>query len=306
MHQNTIGATESTLQRLPPPEPSIPLNVFPNPSKCQKPPPPTQLSLPQKARIAKPVPSQALCATGLCTTHCLRQLADIFDTTVNKSNSNRATHNTSPRVPPQPSPSVDKPSPRVDSTIYRSPHRYPTQQSQQPTLPQTAYHVATVDTTKHKALHKPAPAPHMPKHFANAIMDPRTGKSLEYCHLIQDEYTKKKWTHAFANELGRFAQGVADRHKGTNSIFFIPQASVTKDRKVTYGHIVLAIRPQKKEVERMRLTVGGNLINFPGEVSTRTAGLTKAKILFNSVISTEGAKFMGIDLKNFYLNTPMD
>jgi hypothetical protein len=44
--------------------------------------------------------------------------------------------------------------------------------------------------------------------------------------------------------------------------------------------------------------MGGNLIDSPGEVSTRTAGLTTAKILFNSVLSTEGAKFMGIDLKN--------
>jgi hypothetical protein len=30
-----------------------------------------------------------------------------------------------------------------------------------------------------------------------------------------------------------------------------------------------------------------------------------AKILFNSVISTKGAKFMTLDISNFYLNTPM-
>ena len=29
------------------------------------------------------------------------------------------------------------------------------------------------------------------------------------------------------------------------------------------------------------------------------------KLLFNSVISTPGAKFMMIDIKDFYLNTPM-
>jgi hypothetical protein len=39
--------------------------------------------------------------------------------------------------------------------------------------------------------------------------------------------------------------------------------------------------------------------------STRTAGLTTAKILINSVISTLGAKFLVIDIKNFYLNTPL-
>ena len=30
------------------------------------------------------------------------------------------------------------------------------------------------------------------------------------------------------------------------------------------------------------------------------------KIMLNSVISTPGAKFMSIDIKNFYLATPMD
>ena len=29
------------------------------------------------------------------------------------------------------------------------------------------------------------------------------------------------------------------------------------------------------------------------------------KILLNSVISTKGARFMTIDIKDFYLNTPM-
>jgi hypothetical protein len=52
--------------------------------------------------------------------------------------------------------------------------------------------------------------------------------------------------------------------------------------------------------------VGGNLIDYPGDVSSKTANLITAKILFKSVLSTPKAKFMGIDLKNFYLNTPLD
>jgi hypothetical protein len=36
------------------------------------------------------------------------------------------------------------------------------------------------------------------------------------------------------------------------------------------------------------------------------AGLTTAKILINSVISTTGAKFLVIDITNFYLNTPLE
>jgi hypothetical protein len=52
--------------------------------------------------------------------------------------------------------------------------------------------------------------------------------------------------------------------------------------------------------------VGGNLIQYPGDVSTRSAYLTTSKFLWNSTISTEGAKYMCLDVKNFYLGTPMD
>ena len=38
----------------------------------------------------------------------------------------------------------------------------------------------------------------------------------------------------------------------------------------------------------------------------RIADIKTSKILWNSVLSMEGAKFMGIDISNFYLGTPMD
>jgi hypothetical protein len=74
---------------------------------------------------------------------------------------------------------------------------------------------------------------------------------------------------------------------------------------VTYGSFVVDIKDHKEEKERTRLTVGGDQIEYPSEKSTRTAGLTTAKILINSVISTLGAKFLVIDINNFYLNTPL-
>jgi hypothetical protein len=36
-----------------------------------------------------------------------------------------------------------------------------------------------------------------------------------------------------ANELGRLAQGVSNRYKGTNTLFFIPRKNVPGDRTVT-------------------------------------------------------------------------
>eukprot|EP00957_Ditylum_brightwellii_P016783 1263478-Ditylum_brightwellii.AAC.1 len=36
------------------------------------------------------------------------------------------------------------------------------------------------------------------------------------------------------------------------------------------------------------------------------ADIEMTKLLFNSIMSTPGARFMTIDIQNFYLNTPMD
>jgi hypothetical protein len=82
------------------------------------------------------------------------------------------------------------------------------------------------------------------------------------------------------------------------TIRFIHRSSIPKGRKVKYGSFVVDIKDHKEEKERTRLTVGGDQIDYPGDKSTRTAGLTTAKNLINSVISTLGAKFLVIDIKN--------
>jgi hypothetical protein len=85
------------------------------------------------------------------------------------------------------------------------------------------------------------------------------------------------------NELGRLAQGIENREKGTNTIFFIPHSQIPPNRRkdVTYGRICVDHRPKKKETNRTRLTAGGNLIDFPGDVSTPTADPTTAKLFIN-------------------------
>jgi hypothetical protein len=50
--------------------------------------------------------------------------------------------------------------------------------------------------------------------------------------------------------------------------------------------------------------LAANLIAFPGYVSTKTAGLTAAKLLFNSVLFTPNIQFMTMDIKDFYLSNP--
>ncbi len=55
----------------------------------------------------------------------------------------------------------------------------------------------------------------------------------------------------------------------------------------------------------MQFMVGDDRINYPGKVATPTAEMLVAKMLFNSVISTKGARFMTMDISNFYLMTPL-
>jgi hypothetical protein len=109
-----------------------------------------------------------------------------------------------------------------------------------------------------------------------------------------------------ANEFGRLAQGIKGRVEFTDAIDFIHFHEKPKDKKATYGCVVCTVRPQKKEQNRTRITVRGNLIDYPGDVSTQTADLTTFKTHLNSVISTPGAKYMCMDVGNFYLMTPLD
>ena len=144
--------------------------------------------------------------------------------------------------------------------------------------------------------------------MANAVLDEKTGKMLNYRQLLQHEELTDDWMLSSSNEYGRLAQGVGSRVKGTETIFFIHKHEVPADRfkDVTYVKFVCTVRPQKAEKNRTRMTLGGDRINYPGDVGTPTADLLLAKILFNSVISTKGAKFMTLDIKDFYLNTPLE
>ena len=54
------------------------------------------------------------------------------------------------------------------------------------------------------------------------------------------------------------------------------------------------------------LTVGVSNTVTAIDYGTPTANLLTVKLLFNSVVLTPGANFLGLDLKYFNLNTPMD
>jgi hypothetical protein len=81
--------------------------------------------------------------------------------------------------------------------------------------------------------------------------------------------------------------------------------NIPNDRKITYGKIVCDYKPHKKEKERVWLTVGGDRLDYSGDVATSTADITTFEILINSTLSTEDAAMMMMDIKNYYLGTPL-
>jgi hypothetical protein len=102
--------------------------------------------------------------------------------------------------------------------------------------------------------------------MSNSVINEDTGASLEYRHIIKDDSTFTVWNKAAANEFGILAQGVGDRIEGSNTFFFIPRQAFPKGKIITYGRFVVDIRPHKSEIHRVRLTVGGNLIQYMGDV----------------------------------------
>ena len=89
-----------------------------------------------------------------------------------------------------------------------------------------------------------------------------------------------------------------NRVEVTDTMFFINENKIQNDRgrDVTYGRIVCDVREGISEKNRKRLTVGGNRINYPGDVGTPTACLLTVKLLVNSVVSTAGSEFMTLDV----------
>ncbi len=56
----------------------------------------------------------------------------------------------------------------------------------------------------------------------------------------------------------------------------------------------------------MCITIGGNNIAYPRDVGTPMGSIELVKLLVNSVLSQRNARLTTMNLKNIYLNTPLD
>ena len=145
----------------------------------------------------------------------------------------------------------------------------------------------------------------IPQEVANHIFDDN-GKKQSLDALLHGEHATR-WTTSLSNELGRLTQGNDAGVTAQDAMDFIDFNEVPKEAKVTYANFVCDYRPLKDKPWRVRLVVGGDKLMYEFDSGSPTASLLETKILANSVISDahKGARFMSLDLKDFFLSTPM-
>jgi hypothetical protein len=112
------------------------------------------------------------------------------------------------------------------------------------------------------------------QHHTNSVVQPIPGKEMEYMALMKDPSLQPIWKRGFGNEVGGLFQGIRDI-PATDTCFFVELTNIPKDRQITYGKIVCDYKPHEKEKERVRLTVGSDMLDYSGDVTTSTVDIVK-------------------------------
>ena len=96
--------------------------------------------------------------------------------------------------------------------------------------------------------------------------------------------------------------------KGTDTFHVIRYNDIPPDRRngIAFSKVVFTFRPEKSDPNRTRITIAGQNIKYTGNVGTKNASLDLINLLLNIALSRRGAKFVTFDIKNFYLQTPLD
>jgi hypothetical protein len=121
---------------------------------------------------------------------------------------------------------------------------------------------------------------------------------------MKDPRLQPLWTRGFCNECRHLFQGIRDI-PGTDTCFFTTLKNIPDDRKITYGKTVCDYKPHKQEKERVWLTVGGDRLDYAGDVATSTSDITTFKIPINTTLFTKDAAMTIMDIKNYYPGTQL-
>lgn len=106
------------------------------------------------------------------------------------------------------------------------------------------------------------------------------------------------WEKAHGEEIVRLIESGTGR--------FIHRSEMPEGRKAAYYNPQLKIKVKPDGVQyRVRGTIGGDQVNYPGTTTAYTAHLESIRVMLNATVS-EHARIATADIKDFYLGTPLD
>ena len=109
---------------------------------------------------------------------------------------------------------------------------------------------------------------------------------------------KLLWEKAHGEEIVRLIESQTGR--------FIHRREMPADRTAAYYNPQLKIKVKAEGKQyRVRGTIGGDKVHYPGVTAAYTAYLETIRAMLNAIVS-EDAEFGTADIKDFYLGTPLD
>jgi hypothetical protein len=150
------------------------------------------------------------------------------------------------------------------------------------------------------------------EHYTSPMVHPVTEKTITTDKkLVNNPATAEVWQMAFGRDLGGMAQrDKKTGQRGTNAMSMMTHNNIAhalvENTFFTYGNPVINNRPQKGFSHWIQITEGGNWINYESSAFVQTVDLDTAKLHWKSIISTALAKYMCLDIKNFYLMAALE
>ena len=141
------------------------------------------------------------------------------------------------------------------------------------------------------------PDPHRKFHACTALDLNADGTRLTSTSALKGP-DKLIWEKAHGEEIIRLIESGTGR--------FIHRSEMPAGRKAAYYNPQLKIKVKPDGVQhRVRGTIGGDQVNYPGTTTAYTAHLESIRVMLNATVS-ENARIATADIKDFYLGTPLD
>ena len=114
-----------------------------------------------------------------------------------------------------------------------------------------------------------------PSHSKTDLIHTSNQGTIHKCNM--DEISVKLvWT---------IGGGILKRYYRYTDDKMVHWSDIPKYRKVIYAWFVCDYITHKEEYNLRRITVGGDRLEYPGDVSTKKTDITKIKFILNSVLS---------------------